>query len=537
MNLITDAWIPVRRRDSQERELIRPYEIVERLEDDPFVRVDSTRPDFNGALTQFLIGIIQTVMTPVDEVEWVERFIDPPSTEELQQVMEPISKFFELEGTSIRFMQEVGMESGIKKTISSLLIDTPGASTIKDNTDHFIKRNRVEGMCEVCAATALYTLNTNAPKGGQGNFVSMRGGGPLTIIAMPDGEDGSFDTLWHTILLNVLIKQDLKMTGCNDSLVSFDTMFPWVSSRRENQSEAINATARTINPLHAYWGMPRRTFLDAPEQRLGTCDICGKRDTQLFRTYESKPRGIFYGDSGILHPLSPYRSNNEGLLLPVLPQPGGFTYRHWPLYITSNDPLNPRPITLRVLDGHLRDLRQMNVELGASVKVFGYDMGDMKPRCWYEATMPYWLVPDEIRDILVEYSSRLAEAAAQVARYTRSAVKEVWFSKESKVKAEPDYVETEFWDATEDEFYQSVQSMIEALPSGDQDVLERWLATIGKVSLEVFDRYADQVPLDSGGQKDKIPRSIEARNVLIRNNSGKKVRETILGLPGKKEKK
>lgn len=223
-------------------------------------------------------------------------------------------------------------------------------------------------------------------------------------------------------------------------------------------------------------------------------------------------------------------------MLPCHPQPGGFTYRHWPLYITSNDPLNPRPITLRVLDGRLRDLRHLKIFLEARVKIFGYDMDNMKPRCWYEATMPYWLVPEEIRDVLVEYASRLAEAATQVARNTRGAVKEVWFSKGSKTKGEPDFIDKEFWDATESEFYQLVHTLMNVLPNGGQDVLERWLNTICAVSLEVFDRYADQVSLDCGGQKDGVPRSIKARNALMRNNSSKKVRETILGLPVKKGK-
>ena len=35
MNLITDAWIPVRRR-SPRRVFIRPYEMVDRLDDDRF---------------------------------------------------------------------------------------------------------------------------------------------------------------------------------------------------------------------------------------------------------------------------------------------------------------------------------------------------------------------------------------------------------------------------------------------------------------------------------------------------------------------
>lgn len=536
MNLITDAWIPVQRRKSLARELIRPYEIVNQLEENPYLSVDSSRPDFSGALLQFLIGIIQTVMTPDDEVEWVERFINPPSTEDLEKLMEPISPYFELEGSSIKFMQEEGMDDGIVKMISSLLIDSPGENTIKGNTDHFIKRNRIHGMCEACTATALFTLNTNAPSGGKGNMVSIRGGGPLTIVVMPDNPSGTYSTLWHTIFLNVLDKQDLKMTMCNSSLDSMGSVFPWVTPQRTSQTQAIQATINSIHPLQTYWAMPRRTLLDAPEKDLGTCDVCGASDVYLFSSYKTRPYGMSYGP-GIIHPLSPYYSSKEGLLLPTHPQPGGFTYRHWPLYITSNDPLNPRPILLRILDGRLRDLREFKIKLEMRVKVFGYDMDNMKPRCWYESTMPYWLVPKEIKNVLVEYSSRLAEAATQVARNTRLAVKEVWFSKGSKIKTEPNFVDKEFWDATEEEFYQSVHALVETFldqKKEEQDILERWLDSISRMSLVIYDSYADQIPLDSGGLNDQIPRQIKARNTLVNSNTSKRIRETILGLTGKK---
>lgn len=38
--------------------------------------------------------------------------------------------------------------------ISSLLIESPGENTIKNNSDHFIKRDHVRLMCPHCAGLA-----------------------------------------------------------------------------------------------------------------------------------------------------------------------------------------------------------------------------------------------------------------------------------------------------------------------------------------------------------------------------------------------
>ncbi len=537
MNLLTDHWIPVRRKGSETVELIRPYEVVDRLQDNPVVAIESPRKDFSGALIQFLIGFIQTIMTPEDELEWVETFLNPPTTDEIQKRMEPLIPLFDLNSTEVRFMQETGMENPSIRDISSLLIDAPGENTIKNNTDHFVKRNQIKGMCEVCAATALFTLNTNAPTGGQGHYVSIRGGGPLTIIAIPENSSGEHESLWHTIYLNILTKQKLQKTKCNDSLTSFEHIFPWVFPNRDRQDTAIECDMNTIHPLHTFWGMPRRIILIDPEPKLGTCNICGKNDVRLYSQYGTRPQGIRYAP-GILHPMSPYYTEKKsGLLLSDLPKPGGFTYRHWPLYITSNNPLKPRPITLQALDDHIRHLKNYEVEITVRVKLFGYDMDNMKARCWYESEMPYWLVPEEIRDAIADYSSRMAEATEYLAVATRYAVKDAWFSKKTKVRGLPDYVAKEIWSATEKSFYQSISHVIETLSLGIDDgqaILEQWISTIGTESLKVFDRFTEQVSLDSGVAKDDIPRVISARNNLIKKINGKKMRETILGLPRKK---
>ena len=72
MNLITDQWLPVIRKDGS-KEKIAPWQITDGINDDrPIMEIDAPRADFKGALYQFLIGLLQTAFAPEDEDEWLD---------------------------------------------------------------------------------------------------------------------------------------------------------------------------------------------------------------------------------------------------------------------------------------------------------------------------------------------------------------------------------------------------------------------------------------------------------------------------------
>ena len=106
MNLIHDAWIPIRRKNGEETR-IAPWEVTTRYSDDPIVALAAPRPDFNGALIQFLIGLLQTTCAPDSPRTWREWLRNPPSPEELHVKFEPVAYAFELDGDGPRFMQDL----------------------------------------------------------------------------------------------------------------------------------------------------------------------------------------------------------------------------------------------------------------------------------------------------------------------------------------------------------------------------------------------------------------------------------------------
>jgi CRISPR system Cascade subunit CasA len=104
-NLINEQWIPVRRLEGT-REFIAPWQVTDNIGSDPIVALDANRPDFNGALIQFLIGLVQTTMAPKKDRNWRNGFNNPPEADELKTAFATVSHAFNLDGDRPRFMQD-----------------------------------------------------------------------------------------------------------------------------------------------------------------------------------------------------------------------------------------------------------------------------------------------------------------------------------------------------------------------------------------------------------------------------------------------
>ncbi|MBM4160672.1 MAG: type I-E CRISPR-associated protein Cse1/CasA [Ignavibacteria bacterium] len=120
-NLIDEKWIPVKRRDGSE-ERIRPWEVTDRFDENPIVSLNAPRPDFNGALIQFLIGLVQTTFAPTDSVEWKQKLSISPSTDQLKTAFMTVHNFFELGGDGPQFMQDYDSLKQKSKPIEWLLL-------------------------------------------------------------------------------------------------------------------------------------------------------------------------------------------------------------------------------------------------------------------------------------------------------------------------------------------------------------------------------------------------------------------------------
>ena len=165
MNLIEDCWIPVQRA-SAKKEKIPPWQILDSISQDPVISLDYPRADLNGSIFQFLIGLLQTTST-LDIEDWEDWFFEPPEMDELKKKFSSQKDWFEFSESEPKFMQDFDVQmKGTLIPIKGLFIDSPGENTLELNKDHFIKRDRIKSLCESCAASVLFTLQTNAPAGG-----------------------------------------------------------------------------------------------------------------------------------------------------------------------------------------------------------------------------------------------------------------------------------------------------------------------------------------------------------------------------------
>jgi len=530
MNLLDEKWLPVRRSTGQV-DWVAPHQITE----PDIVAFAANRADFNGALAQMMIGLLQTT-TPVDEEgDWEDLLDSPPSAEVLQDWFAPIAEAFMLDGDGARFMQDFSLTAaeGAECTIDALLIDAAGGSAIDKNTDHFVKRDTIKAMCPHCMATALFTLQTNAPAGGAGHRTSLRGGGPLTtlLVATPSR------SLWHDLWLNVKPQRAFLQQGGEAQKTAKYFTFPWLAEISQIQPTGGETQPKQVHPHHLFWAMPRRIRVDFADVQTGQCDVCKRDSTQLLHRYVTKPQGLNY--KGVWrHPFSPYYETKEGWL-PVHPQPGGFSYKNWLAWVLGVKQGKKSVQAAGIVDYFLQERKKYQVSGQFRLWVFGYDMDNMKPRCWYETTFPLYGLAEATRTSQTQIQNLIAnriEATEQAVFYLRQAVKQAWFG-ESDLRGDLSFVDKSFWDSTEPGFYQQLNDLMNqartetGIDMDDANFIislgDTWHKVLIKCATKLFD--VDIVGAGSIGQQD--PRRIaEAYNNLQRNLKGDAIK-TILRLP------
>ena len=483
LNLLVDLWVPVRRRSGR-RDIIRPAQIAEA--DDPVMALDWPRSDFRIASLEFFIGLLATACPPKGARDWLGWWQAPPEAATLEAAFAPLVHAFSLDGPGPRFLQDFEDLVSDAQPVERLLIEAPGASTLRQNTDLLVRRGQVAALGRPAAAMALFTFQSWAPAGGAGNRTGLRGGGPMTTLVMP----GDRPTLWQQVWANVPL-------GRPAEAHDLPRIFPWLAP-----NPARDVVPEDVHPLQCWWGMPRRIRLDfAAAEPAQPCGVTGVPDAMQVRSWRQRPRGSNYVGWGRLHPLAPhYAQKAGGEFLPLHPQPGGIGYRHWlGLVVATPDGLRLPAANV----GTWREDREIDAGFN-SVRLLaaGYDMDNMKARAFLESEMP---LPARADDVL---AARLVLSANQVAGLLRSAVRYALFSAGATVKLDVELLSAlreRLWEQTEADFFR-------LLAQAPADASDRWLARLRALSLDLFDEAAPLTP-ENGGAAPRIGRA--RRNLIF----------------------
>ena len=543
-NLIDESWLPVRRH-SGAMERIQPWRVTERIEEDPYVAFAWPRPDFNGAAHEFLIGLLSTAAAPDDDEAWDHWWLEPPSPDELKRRFSTVAHAFDLHGPGPRFLQDIevfesGDAQGKKMGAFSLLINTPGRQALDNNADLFVKRDPAFSLGRAAAAMALYALSAYAPRGiatgGRGHRQSLRKAGPLTTLVVAR-HSVLGDTLWGRLWPNVQTKEQIAekrrtVSSCRD----WKRIFPWLTSTCTSVDGKMT-TPEDVHALHAYWGMPRRIRLVFREATNTRCGVTGELDSCVVPFFHIKPYGINYSD-GFEHPLTPYRRKSAGkpLLLPITPERGGVSYRHWPV-IQSGDSKHKPALVVR----HWFDGDRYKVSRVRRILAFGYfgSVGtEWKPRAWIEGEIPLWRCHFEARALFSQFIEQATAGAYTVAQLLEKAVRSALVHQINCARGYYGHIEARFYGETEAAFLLSLgqaESAIREHPDSDDPTAEtrrHWASTMETAASRLFDEYAP-----SEGLEDRnMQRHVKARFYLTlalrgRGKAGTALFEGDLGIP------
>lgn len=524
MNLLTDIWLSVQTPLQDQKKVS-----ISEIGSPDFIDLYAPRADFKGALYQFLIGLLQTTFAPADRKEWIKYWKQPPTEAELAAAFVDFEAAFNLDTANGKpaFMQDFDLPEGAKSDIASLLIEAPGENTLKNNQDHFIKRGAVEGISPYWASVALFTLQINAPSGGQGHRVSLRGGGPLTTLVLPPNKP-EYNTLWHRLWLNVLTQDEMFELQGNSGLEQQSAIFPWMAKTRISKDKGSETYPEQAHPLQMYWSMPRRIRLHWGDVG-GICDISGETSDTLVRVYHTQNYGVNYAGSWT-HPLTPYVSELGKEPYSIKAQPGGVGYRHWLELAAVNEDGNKKRASALIVQKYRDGLRRSWIKDGfeARLWVFGYDMDNMKARCWYEATMPLYDIEPAAYEDLQHSVKTMLKAATDTLHAVKNAIKIAWFENPKddqnakKFNEKAVAIDANFWAGTENQFYMLLQRLVVAINDRNENdaalILGEWKQILKTFAFTLFDDYA----LTSANEDGDLKRVIKARH-------GKAVKEAPKG--------
>lgn len=508
LNLVQDPWLLFLLRDGSEKALS-----INNICNADVVDFALPRADFQGAAYQFAIGLLQTVFAPKDRREWHELYSQSPNIEVLQEAFNKVAHAFNAVGDGPLFMQDFDeLDDAKSTTVSGLLIEAPGGNGLKLNTDHFIKRGIGEVMSLEMAILALFTLQTNAPSGGQGHRTGLRGGGPLTTLIMPQEPNSS---LWKKLWLNVMSKDYWREAYDQPLDFNDSSIFPWLESTKASNKKGTEIYQSDVHPLHMYWAMPRRIRLNAKDWK-ATCQISDRETDLSVSDYKTlNYGGNYFGEW--THPLTPYKWNPKKPAeepLSAKGQPGGITYKIWDALTLTGNESGQR--CAKVVEHFYSICSQFEIEYAENPRlwVFAYDMDNMKARGWYSSIMPLFSVSVEQQEDLLDKVKILQKIAGDALWQCRTQIKTAWFDKPGDAKGDMSFVDLAFWQRSENVFYQAVQCLINNASQNEpylkSEEASQWLKSMRSITTDLFDEYA----LSELGAERSMAKRIKARQAL-----------------------
>ncbi len=537
MNLITDRWIPVVRQNGQP-DAIAPWQIVET--DNPVVEINAPRPDFQGALYQFLIGLLQTCFAPEDEEQWLDYWTQTPEPEELEAHFKKVAFAFELDNPGgAAFMQEhpdtldhaKDFDKAEWLPIEDLIGGALSDNTRKGNKDLFVKSKQIQLISPYWAALALFNMQITGVLAWGKHRLGLRGNAPLTTLVLPDEKQQSL--LWQKLWLNVIYQEDIDLMPGDADKEELPNILPWLVKTRVSPKKEPTSPSDT-HPLQHYWPMPRRIKLKI-ETANSVCDLTGLPISKGVSHYQRVSDGVYY-TNGWVHPLTPYsRAIKDQFPKPAVGKLAGEGFRQW---VALNYDEYSYDEIKKMSFGHTRALvvkhfyeEKPNINITTKLWCFGYDATNANVKCWYESLMPTFNLSADDIDALKSHITEILQIAYQLSDELSFALIRAWFRPQTDSNGKQSWshvvssinkaghlssyksIDNDYWGQLESPFSMVINELIDygKTPGKPLHIYGKGLKEIQIYCLKYFDQNA----LNEAIEEMDMKRVIEAKNYLL----------------------
>ncbi|EAT14752.1 type I-E CRISPR-associated protein Cse1/CasA [Desulfuromonas acetoxidans] len=264
MNLLSDAWIPVRLQGKASAQKLTVRQL---LCGDEHWELCLPRDDMELAALQLLICLTQALATPDNATTLKQRIKTPLTGELLDSAGKFFNDWFQLDHPTSPFMQVRNVKAKEPTPMDKLLAGVTGAT----NSCFVNPSGLGESLCAGCTAIALFNQAMNVPGFGGGFKAGLRGGAPVTTLVQ--GEH-----LRQTIWLNVLTEENI------------DHLLPWHQKTKKQKPTWIDPikpetfAAQSIGFLRGLFWQPAHIELCQAEQG-GSCSCCGQHHVEVYRGF------------------------------------------------------------------------------------------------------------------------------------------------------------------------------------------------------------------------------------------------------------
>lgn len=285
MNLLKDAWIPV--RNGVDFQQITYKDLL--CSEQPNRQVALPRDDMELACIQMLAALTQVIFMPRDKNELRTRIKTPLTEQEYDAKVNKYEEWFDMAHPKWPFMQTFNTKTEEPTLIQKLFPGLPAGN----NHAFFNGKDECEKICPSCAAIGLFNLCTHTPNISGKHKGGLRGNAPVSTMIY----DG---TLRKMVWMNVLSQEmaDRIILGeHSESPV-------WV----ENIKQGENIQSTSIGMMRGLFWTPILVRLLFHNESI-VCDCCGLTSTVGIREFLLGSNFMFTVNGLWPHPYSPRQLN------------------------------------------------------------------------------------------------------------------------------------------------------------------------------------------------------------------------------------